>query len=294
MEIVLPTAVVVLLWVGLAAGQGGGMGGGMISPPPPPKVDLSDNFVALWDTVDFSVTLSNAHQGPEDLTMQMSRALTISGVVDVLDSQNVMGISTNNMKIVRALDESECPIQCAGPLTAQTIPTYQTFTGPAPFTIRLNLDQNEAWPLGLNTVECRVVALYAQNYEFFDIPFALSEQWIVLKPGISARVEQAQCDGIEYRYILRIRYEGTDPTRFDTSRYTSHLPHDMVMGIQLLNAQGVPVPESETGSLQIDNTSIRTGRGLGAEVQILRLKLAINPYNETITLLLTDLLVPVF
>ncbi len=68
----------------------------------------------------------------------------------------------------------------------------------------------------------------------------------------------------------------------------------MVMGIQLLNAQGVPVPESETGSLQIDNTSIRTGRGLGAKVQILRLKLAINPYNETITLLLTDLLVPVF
>ena len=288
MEIVLPAAVV-LVWVGLATGQG------MIDgPTTPPKVDYSSNFVAIWDTVDLSVTLCNAQEGLEGSTMTQDRTLSITGVVDVLDSEHVMGISTDNMKITRVLNESKSAIQCVSPFFMQNIPTYHKLAGPEPFTIRLNLEQNETWPLGLSTVECEIVALYARDYEVFDIPFALSDQWIVLKPGIRVWVEQAQCDGNEYSYVLRIRYEGTDPTQFETSRYTNHLPDDMVIQIQLLDAQGALVTESETGSFRIDNTNIRIGKGHAADVQTLRFKLATNPRNEIITLLLSDLPVPIF
>ncbi len=291
MEVVLHTALA-LVWAGLAAGQGGGgmIGGGSTTPP---NVDYSSNFAAIWDTVDLSVTLCNA-QGLEGSTMTQDRTLSITGVVDVLDDKHVMGISLNNMKITRVLNGSQNAIQCIPPLIARSVPTYHKLAKPAPFTVRLNLDQNEAWPLGLSTVECEMVALYAQSYEVFDIPFAMSDQWIVLKPGIRVWVEQAKCDGFAYSYILRISYEGTDPTRFETSRWTNHLPDDMVIQIQLLDAQGALVPESETGSFRIDNTNIRVGKGPDADVQILRFKLATNPHKEKITMLLTDLPVPVF
>lgn len=292
MEIVLPAAVVLVL-VSLAAGQGGGgmIGGG---PMIPPKVDYSSNFVALWDTVDLSVTLCNALEGLEGSTLMQDRTLSITGIVDVLDDEHAVGISTDNMKITSVLNENQTAIKCVPPLIARSVPTYHRLSAPEPFAIRLNLDHNETWPLGLSTVECEIVALYARGYESFDVPFALSDQWIALKPGIRVWVEQAQCDGIDYGYILRISYEGTDPTEFATSRYTNHLPDDMVIQIQLLDAQGTLVPESETGSFRIDNTNIRIGKGPGAEVQTLRFKLATNLHNETITMLLTDLPVPTF
>ena len=159
--------------------------------------------------------------------------------------------------------------------------------------MQLDLDENEAWPLSLSAVECEIVTVYAKGYEYFDIPFAPSDQWVALKPGISVRVEQARCDGRMYDYILQVRYDGADPTEFQMSRYIGHLPDDMVMQIQLLDAQEAPVPTSGTGSLRIGNTNIRTGKGGAANVQTLRFKLAKNPHKQEITLLLTDIPVPV-
>ena len=267
------------------------MGGGVILPPP--EVDMSDNFVAIWESVDLSATLCNTQENLEESTQSVSLALSITGVVDAIDSQNVIGISTDNMRIVSALNADQAEVQCIRPLIGLNLPTYQKFAGPTPFTVRLDLDQNEAWPLSLSTVACEIVTLYAKGYQYFDIPFAPSYQWVVLKPGIMVRVEQARCDGMKYDYILQVRYEGTDPTALQTSRYTSHLPDDMVMQIQVLDAQEAPVPVVGTGSLRIGNTNIRTGKGPAAHVKTLRFKLATDPHKEEITLWLTDIPVPV-
>jgi hypothetical protein len=295
-EIVLPMGVV-LLWVGLVAGQGGGMvggggagggmaGGGVYAPP------LSANFVPLWDTIGLSVTLSQAQDGLDGLMGQPAHALCITGVIDVLDSEYVMGISTNNMKTTRVLNESKQGVQCNSSFNARIARTYQALRGPEPFTVQLNLDPAETWPLELSSLECEVHAMYAQGHEMFEIPFAASDQWIELKPGISVWVDQAQGDGIDYSYLLRIRYEGADPTLFDAYRYVTHLPDDMVMGIQLLDPEGVPVAESDVDSIRIGNLNIRTGEGTGADVQTLQFKLATEPHEEKITLVLTDLPVP--
>lgn len=292
-------AAITLLWGTLAAGQGGGMAGGMGGgmgggTTTPPKVDYSDNFAALWDRVDLSVSLCNTQEDRPDAGAPMTRSLSITGVVDVLDSENVMGISTDNMKVVYILNETESAFQCLSPYSVQNIPTYRGIETPVPFTIQLSLGDNEAWPLALSSVECQVAALYTEGYEVFDIPFAPTDQWIALKPGIHVQVEQALCDGLGFGYVLRIRYEGKDPTLFQMSRYTNHLPDDLVMQIELLDAAGISVPEASTGSFRIDNTNIRTGKGAAPEIQTIQFRLATKPRSETITLRMTDLPVPAF
>lgn len=294
-EIVLPVAVV-LLWVGLVTGQGGGMvggggaagggmgGGGVYTTP------LSANFVPLWDTVGLSATLSQATDVPLG---QPVHALCITGVIDVLDSEKVMGISTNNIKIIRVLDESKRGVQCTSLFNARTTRAYQAFTGPEPFAIQLNLDPAKTWPLGLSSLECEVHAMYAQDHEVFEIPFAPSDDWVELKPGISVWVEQAQCNGVDYSYLLRISYDGVDPTLFDAYRYVTRLPDNMVMAIQLLDPEGVVVPVPDEESMRINNLNIRAGKGASAEVQTLQFRLATEPYEEKVTLVLTDLPVPI-
>lgn len=300
-EIVLSTAAL-LLWAGLASGQGGGMigggvavGGGMagggaqmggwgVGPTTP-----SDNFVAVWDTIGLSATLCQGQDGP---TTQPVQALCITGVIDVVDRQHVMGLSTNTLKVTKLLDESRRTLSCTSSFQARTARTFHAFKGPEPFTVQLNLDPEEIRPLGLSQVECQIHALYAQDHEMFEIPFAVSDQWIELKSGISARVDQAQCNGIDYSYLLRIKYDDTDPALFSANRHLTRLPDDMVMEIQLLDAKGALIPESDTHSIRIDNVNIRTGTGSSTEVQALQFRLATEPREEKITLVLTDLPVP--
>jgi hypothetical protein len=312
-EFVLAMAVL-LLWAGLASGQGGGMiggggssgggGGGMaggwggmagggaqmggwgVGPTTP-----SDNFVTVWDSIGLSATLSQTpeQEGPMEAPVH---ALGISAVIDVLDRQYVMGLSTNTLKVTKVLDETRRTLPCTSTFQARTERTFHAFKGPEPLAIQLNLDPGEVWPLGLSHVECQIHALYARDHEMFEIPFAASDQWIELKSGISVRVDQALCNGVDYGYLLRVRYDDDDPAKFSAGRYATRLPDDMVMAIQLLDAEGTLIPESNMNSMRIDNVNIRTGKGSSAEVQAIQFKLATEPREEKITLVLTDLPVP--
>lgn len=275
---------------GMAGGQGGiaigggGMGQWGVHPP-----SLSDNFVALWDAVGVSATLSQAPEGPME---QPVHSLCITGAIEVLDSEKVMGLSTNNIRIARVLDENNRGVQYGTSFNARTMRSYQTLTGPAPFALELDLDPKDTWPLVVSSLEFEVYAMYARDHEVFEIPFMPSEDWVELKPGISVCVDQAQCDGADYSYLLRIQYEGVDPTRFDANRHMVHLPDDMVMSIQLLDPEGELVPESKADSMRIDQLNIRAGKGTAAEVQAIQFKLATEPREEKISLWLTDLPVP--
>ena len=272
--------------MGGGAVAGGGMGGWGVYPAP-----LAANLVPAWDSISLSATVC---QMPEALMEQPVPTLCITGTIEVVDNDKVMGISTNNIRTIRVLDENRQSVQCSSPFNARTPRSYQALRGPEPFTLSLDLDPADTWPLKLSRVECEVCVMVARDHEVFEIPFAPSDDWIVLKPGISVWVDQAQCDGIEYGYLLRFRYEGVDPTLFDANRYITHLPDDMVMGIQALGPEGLAVPESEAASMRISNLNIRAGQGRAAEIQALQFRLATAPREEKITLILTDLPVPNF
>lgn len=285
--------------------------------------DPAEHFVPYWDSISLTSRIYNPAREPDRDPNALDRSITISGEVDIVDTNGLIGFSWSTADVL-VLDQdgdvfyrSEAPpffTRFYRPLDYG--PTFGA-GGALSFELRpyhlgvsIPIDPNlEQYPLFLSQVEWSTYALVTDKVETADIPFKKTEDWFELTPGLELLIEKAVAEETKYEYTLKARYD-RDTVSYvagGTVFVSEHQPlaEKVVLEMQFLNAEGKPVgggsggfsrSTSATGS---DGQMLATSSGSGScgdcgQVTTIRYRIAVKPYEKEIHFVLEDIPVPSF
>ncbi len=296
--------------------------------------DPASHLTAVWESVsaDLSARIYNPALGPAQMTTRPLRLLSISARITITDSNGLVGFC-KTATAVRALDQNgrEIPgMRTGGDSGRLYYGLSSLLTKPAPgtrqggstgCTISLGLDSVSSpvpYPSGLRRVEWSTYALVAETFQTVDVPFAVSNQWIELTPGLEIAVGQIILAPGKYEYHIQAR---CDPKKvsYAPGRPIPLLPGELppeviVTKIDVLDADGKSIPDQGQGTFSSASgvgtifTSVpgvayqgpggsSTGSGtcpVCGTAATIRYTLALKPYEKQVRFVLENIPVPLF
>jgi hypothetical protein len=281
----------------------------------------AEHLSAVWESVTFTSRIYNPEQQSGGVA---SRSLAVSGKIDVIDPNGLMGLSTTERGIL-ALDQNGGVIYSSSnskPLTRfYNSPTGLFGSSAASFGVTLPVDANVSYPSRLSKLQWSIDMLVADTTKQIDIPFAVTTEWAEVLPGLEIIVQEATVEGTTYRYRIKARYDSAKVQYSGGMVMVSPghpLPGTALISTTVLNAQGVSVTDRSTSGIYaladigsssdapmtasaIESssdtltTAIMSGSGscsgCGAATTI-RQVFAIDPYEKEVPLVLEDIPVP--
>jgi hypothetical protein len=173
----------------------------------------------------------------------------------------------------------------------------------------------------LSRLEWSMAALLSDAFEAVDIPFAATDDWIELVPGLEVLVEEASVSEGRYTYRMKIRYERSRVSYLDArdrpsgfigrasdapySWPSDAFPEMIVTAIDVVDAEGNSV-WGGSGSMgtgrgfdDFGDQRIVTQHGVGFcptcdQAAFIRHIIAFEPYRRHLQFVLEDVLVPGF
>ncbi len=262
--------------------------------------------------------------------------LELSGAVDVIDPNGLIGLGPDIMG-VQVQDELGQPVYVHSdhdwsrgisywPVT-YTSTMWVDMDGttekiwsivPYEFNVKMVLGAENDYPLMLSRVQWSMHALLSDAITVVDLPFAASEDWVELAPGLDILIEQVSVAENQYEHRSSIVF---DPNRIAYPRKASFhydsdeglagyiwpsegSPETIVMEIDVLNADGLSIQnhggdgrvlgisrggDYDEGRMTQAITSNGSARDAAA---FIRYVIATDPYQQQVRLVLEDVPVP--
>ena len=305
------------LW-GSQAAFGAGEPNSPVTPDANALWDPATHLTADWTSVSLTSQIDKSSDSPGPQTLESSRSLTISGEVNIIDSNGLIGL-TSSVASAFVTDENgrEIPNSSGSfpvrfyqpPHSMPAMPGLAGGLQPYHFSVSMPMDPNVAYPQRVSRMEWSMYALVAETYEVVDVPFKVTQDWIQVVPGLEILVEQATAEGNKYQYNVRARFNVKQVDWLLGGsvfmREGDELADRLMLEIQILNAQGKPVRSgsgafgsSSSGSGSGNQmTYTMTGQGTcencGAAATF-RYRLAVNPYEQEVRFVLENIPVPTF
>jgi len=145
----------------------------------------------------------------------------------------------------------------------------------------------------LGRIEWSTYVLLAKETKTIDIPFATSDTWIELAPGLEILVERAFAEEEEYQFSIKARWQAAQADY--TSRGSISLSRDakpaamMVLSIGVLDNQGKLIPGGTSGGNYTNLQGVMIGNTVGSgygpacgNATTIRYKLALNVYEQPV------------
>jgi len=123
-------------------------------------------------------------------------------------------------------------------------------------------------------------ALVAESILHVEVPFEPNDQWVRLTDDVAIQVKEAECkiSGSGIRYNFDIEEDQSARRGFDRLSVGDYLPEKMVMGRQLIKADGEPTdPSMGHGFLPVHVGGSGGGSGSGGPIKKIRFVIAVNP-----------------
>jgi hypothetical protein len=176
-----------------------------------------------------------------------------------------------------------------------------------PYQISLGIpvDPNRGYPVSLSRVEWSMYALITNEVNEVDVPFAPTEEWMELVPGLEILVEEASVAEGSYSYTIKAKYNRTQVDYPGGSSIRVQAdetpPETIVLGMEILNAEGQPLRELGGGGsgTGYGDEMIYTSTGQGScaacgEAAMLRYRIARKATEIEVSFALEDVPVPTF
>ncbi|MEN6575099.1 MAG: hypothetical protein ABFD90_02060 [Phycisphaerales bacterium] len=185
-----------------------------------------------------------------------------------------------------------------------------------------------AFPQVLNRLEWSMTALLSDAFQAVDIPFAVTDDWLELAPGLEILIEKATTTTGGYSFNSQVKYNWrkisypnvagpwSGPLKVSSSRGSGDddayswsdesFPEMIVTSVDVLDAQGNSLWKSSTGGSMISSGGSWTDSGdertLRWTVQgscstcdqaaTIRYTLASAPYEQEVRFEMEDIVVP--
>ncbi len=281
----------------------------------------AEHFTAAWESVSFTSKIYNPVEQPN---YSGSRSLAVSSVVDIIDTNGIIGLSSSQRGVL-VLDQSGKTLYS----TSTDQPSHRTYRSPMSlaslvssrlasrmltqhYTTTIPMDPNLGYPTRISELEWSIDALVADTTKQVDIPFAVTTEWAELVPGLEILVEQASVEDTTYSYRIKARYDSTKVQYSGGSMVsvsdTRPLPTMILISTDVLNAQGLSVrsqstsgafgsSSSSSGGSSNQTTATISGSGscsVCGTAATIRQVFAVSPYEKEARFVLDDIPVPSF
>ena len=185
-----------------------------------PNVPLepSTAFVADWDSVTLAITGRN----PID-ALARREAITVSGSIYVLDSNDLIAISMTNTAPLWAFDQDGHEVLFdPNAVVAEPARTWELGDQPQAFSVTLTLDPNQPRPASLAELDFTVEALYGRPFRTVAFPAEVTDDWIELTPEFRVRITDANVAGDRCTVVIEeeitLDMHGMGRRSFDPNR----------------------------------------------------------------------------
>jgi len=284
--------------------------------------DPAAHLTADWESI--SVTMSsqiyNPARQPNGASQGPQWSLSVRGIIDITDSSGLIGWSRAPVS-VKAFDQNGQEVASSAsdsPLTrlyeqptSWSVPeSFPSSMRTNRFSLSLPAGPNVEYPDTFSRIEWTMNVLVADEIKTFDVPFKATETWVELTPGLEVLVEQATATEGRYQYKIKARYDSSRVNYVMGGTISlwrvEALPYSAVLKTDILNAEGKSVrsgsgssSSSMTGGAGADGKATVTASGSGScatcgDAAIIRYTVAVNPYEQAATFVLTDVPVPEF
>lgn len=295
--------------------------------------DVTDRFAFVWDSVEVSSQVFNpSYTGVRDL-YECQRRLTVVGKIHVLDSNDLVGMQVNDPTVLQVIGSDGNDVTWT-PLPLCPLRQYQEleYTWPVPqeppyratnpvlqpYDVSVSFCVNPSQrPLSsvslfqsssLSLFQWCASALYAEDVIEVDVPFAASDDWLEVAPGVQIRVTKATVECCDYAYWTTVKHPGGSVQALDARLSPGKPVADyLVIGTLLLDAEGNPIQERDDRISpaiwfeRVESTSLGTAACGGwlntffvtqTEVTSIRHIIVVHPHEVKVPFALTDLPLP--
>jgi len=275
--------------------------------------DLTERLAVAWDSVELSVKLSKSLADEGAKSPAIKRTLTISGELQVFDTNDLIGIDANCPVAFEVLggDGDVLPLAAAPqaggrryqeldyyfPVWDPSRETWLQRAKPCEFLLCLNLDPNQPAPSSLSLLRGYVYVLYAEDIIEVNVPFEASDEIIEATPDLEIVVSKAQFKCCAWEYTTWVRSKNGSVQGLGDPLSSEDVVADYVILETQLVRQGYvpsPVEQEITGnSFEVVRCSGQFTRG-GARPETIRHIIAVSPWEAKVPFVFTDIPVPGF
>lgn len=282
-------------------------------------------------------TLSTDYYTPEHEYGQgnwtaFGRKIELSGKIAVTDPNGLIGLSKYPTDVLAWDDIGTIldPVSSGEPSLVYLpleytgtiwVPTMEHIVDPVPYDVSIDLRQapESPFPASLSRVEWSMNALLSNRFETVDLPFAPTDDWVEIAPGLEVFMEQAVVADDRYDCRMKSRFDPNEVVHPDYRARTSAHPREkgyrwsdqrspeiVVIAVEVLDVQGNSVHYQGSGGgvlsvvLGMDDfedpavvTRIETGRcNACGQAAFLRHTVAYAPYEQEVRLAMEDVVLP--
>lgn len=177
-----------------------------------------EHLSADWRSMGLTTTCFNPEK-PEYSSAAPGRSILFSGEVNVIDPNGLIGLSTHVTDVL-VVDEAgqsiEIPGASVSPLSyeplfySQTVwvPTGEIFVEILPFlfTIDVPMQYGAPFPQEFSKLEWSMSALLSDAFQVIDVPFAATNAYLELVPGLEILIEKATTKAGSYSFTSEVKY----------------------------------------------------------------------------------------
>ena len=160
-----------------------------------------------WDHVSITDTMPNPMIRPPLDPSHRTRAITLRGSVDVLDTTNMLGIDARTGVVCRVLDEQGAPVSLLGQLSPFE-PSFCWAMQPdiaQTLELQFQLDPEQPVPSMLSQVDFYVYTLDCDVLTTVEVPFGPMDTWQTLMPGYDVKIVNVIVEDGKWEYTLMRR-----------------------------------------------------------------------------------------
>ncbi len=291
--------------------------------------EVGDKFQLDWTRISYSKTVSlHNTETSENQAQDVSERMSLSCEVEILDPNFVLGISRSPV-IEEILDDKDSKIEINSRVPSSFRLRYEApryhrrFVRPKkpakwktairsalrlppkessqprlveqirPIRMQIDLDVGlgEKTPDKINCVKGYFYALMAESYEYVEIPFKKSDEWVRLTPDVEVQIAEAWLRNSRYYLNTKGRPQGAQPIHNLSAE--TYLPTRLVMNRQLLGPDDKPVRQHRSSFLPYHvGGSSSGGGGDFDKITKIRYVIAVNPSHYEIPFMLENIPLP--
>ncbi len=270
-------------------------------------------LAATWDSATRCLTAHNPKARPDVAEGTVQTTIKVSGSVEVLDFNDLIAVATTRATALWAFDQDgEAVLFDADAVVRPDGNVWVLGDRPKTFCVELPLDFDQPYVASLSELAFTVEALYGQPFTTIDVPIEVSQAWIEIVPRY--RIQITKTDQLDDHCFIAVTEEVLDVSGsangpFDPNAHywdetadwyhTSKVVNfDVISHAEIVDLEGRPVRSAHSYQGSSREGMLTQTREFTlndcASLEELRIRytIAMDPYEATILLTLTDIPVP--
>ena len=293
------------------------------APDPNQPWDPAQHLTATWESVyvEMSSGIYNPALLPNMRPSGPQYFLSLSIRMNVVDSNGLIGLSYSpaSAQALNRNGQAVCSMPADSSLSRYYQPVRPTSVlamGPngtvtvttmlaSHVYVSMPLDPGARLPSVLDKVVWSTNLLLAEEQKTIEVPFAVSDTWIELAPGLEILVEKAFAEEQEYEFSIKARWRSAQADY--TSRGSVYLYREakpveaIVLGMDILDDQGKLIPGGTSGGNYTDVQGVMLGSNIGSgygpacgRAKTIRYTLALGAYEKAVQFAVDSVPVPAY